>query len=112
MKKNYLLAIFLLALSFNTYSEGWTTTSKITSVGQYGQKAIYFTMEHDISACDDKKKLYFLTDDASNPENLYSTLLAAFVSGKRMKVYLHDPVTCGGEHAQRINTPNYFYIQD
>ncbi|KAF7781415.1 hypothetical protein PRUB_b0622 [Pseudoalteromonas rubra] len=36
----------------------------------------------------------------------------AFASGKRMKVYLHDPVVCGPENAQKINAANFFYVFD
>lgn len=108
------LAFGMSLLFFNTcvLAAGWTVPTKITSVGQYGANSTFFTTEADVSQCGNKKKLFFLTSDATDPDKFYSALLMAYASGKRMKVYLHDPVVCGSENAQKINIANYFYVFD
>jgi hypothetical protein len=100
----------LLLFSGLTSAEGYTVATAITSVGQYGGGAMYFTTEDDVSACANKKKLFFYTSKATEPDKLYSTLLTALASGMKLKVFLHAPVNCGGENAQEINIPNYYYL--
>ncbi|MCG7561323.1 hypothetical protein [Pseudoalteromonas sp. McH1-42] len=108
----FAFGISLLFFNAFAFAEGWTVATRITSVGQYGANSTFFTTEADVSQCGNKKKLFFLTSDATEPDKFYSTLLMAYASGKRMKVYLHDPVVCGSENAQKINIANYFYVFD
>ncbi|WP_155734507.1 hypothetical protein, partial [Pseudoalteromonas luteoviolacea] len=76
---------------------GWTVPTKITSVGQYGVNTTFFTTEAEVSQCGDKKRLFFYTQDATDLEKFNSVLLTAFAAGKKIKVYLHDPIECGGQ---------------
>jgi hypothetical protein len=110
------IALFVGVVFSQMSIAGWTSTTEVTSVGQYGHGAIYFTTTDEVSSCGNKNKLFFYTKDATEPEKLYSALLTAFVSGKRIRVFLHDNssggVNCGGESAQQIINPNYFYISN
>jgi|GEM_PF-6422461 len=105
-----LVGFCFIIMTGTVFGEGWTVPSKVTSVGQYGPNTTFFTTEAAVSECGDKYKLYFNNQDATDPEKLNSVLLTAFAAGKKITVYLHNPINCGGQNAQKINTPNYFYI--
>lgn len=84
---------------------------KITYIGQYGANSFHFRAEEDVSVCSNKKELYFDTSNATNYKELYSTLLVAFSTGKKMNFILHDPVVCDSSTgAQKINQPNYYSL--
>lgn len=112
MKK--IIAIIILAITPINVSAavGWTTASKITSLGQYGVNQMTILFEEDVSVCSNKKRLIYDVLDASQPESFYSTLLSAYLSGKKVRIYLHDPVSCGSLNGQKIINPDYIFIQD
>ena len=116
MRKYIFLAIVSFFLIERASAEGWTPTTSVTSVGQYGQNAIFFTTEDAVGECANKNKFYYRTSDASDPEKFYSALLTAFTAGKKIKFFLHNSSNggpnCGGENAQQIVAPNYYYISN
>ncbi len=103
-----LLPIFVANRS---YAEGWTQLTEVVSVGQYGADILMIKTVESVSVCTDATQLYWSGAQAGHPDKFFSALLAAQVSGKKVKIYLHDPVVCGPQNAQKIQQPNYFYVE-
>jgi len=87
MKKIVSMGMSLIfgGLSCGASAVGFTPWVKITSIGQYGVDQMIVTTDVDVSQCGDKKKLYWLTTDASQPGSFYSTLFDCVYGGKERK---------------------------
>ncbi|WP_298772758.1 hypothetical protein [uncultured Shewanella sp.] len=88
-----LTMIVLLLLSSNVYAVGWSSYGKITEFNQQppGQADIILTVDvaSNPTTCGVKNK--FLIDvETKKDERLYSLLLAAFMSGKEVKLFIED----------------------
>lgn len=107
MKK---LLLILSFISITSHAKGFTEWTTIESVGQYGSGGIFFTTTSETSKCGNKNMLFYNIADATQENKFYSTLLAALASGKKMRIYLHEPIVCGYLDAQKINIPNFYFI--
>lgn len=95
----------------NVSAAGWTPLTKIESFGTYGVDTFMVKTAQVVSQCGDTKQLYWIKSSTSQHDEFYAALLTAYASGSDVKIYLHDPVNCGPQNAQKINSPNYIYVE-
>jgi len=82
------------------YFEGKVTLLEPT----YMPQAVAFKMDSGNSACPAGAQLKWSKPDTENNLVTYSTLLAAFMSEKRVRFYIdNDDTTCQGQYLHLLN---------
>lgn len=94
----------LVSIAQSTFAveffEGKLTTIEPT----YLPYTIAFNMDDGNSTCPAGKQLKWSHSDVENNKAVYSTLLAAFMAGKRIRFYINDGDTnCVGTYLHLLN---------
>ena len=103
-------SILLLLIAKDGFAAGYFTHSKVIGLEIYGDRVrINFADNVSTADCGSPTRLDYYPVNSIVPDKLYTTLLTALVSGRKVSLYVHDPVVCVGT-AQRIMQPSFISI--